>query len=186
MALPPPLPLLYTGFTMKRNLAPLLLALAGLFLIAGGLGYGWVSSAITNPEAAVLPRRLAGLPLSRADYGAAAVAEVTRMHGRSFLLTSGAHGIYGVRGESATLWVTGAPSRFLAERMVIAMAEAIDTKESPFTPVGVRQIDGRPVYELTGLGQRHYYFRSAAVVIWLGVDEAIAETTLAEVLAFYP
>jgi hypothetical protein len=186
MALLRPFSLAYTGCSMKRNLVPLLLALAGLLLIAGGLGYGWLSNTLTNPEAAVLPRHVAGLPLAQADYGAAAVAEVTRLHGQTFTLTSGAHGIYGQRGQSATLWVTGAPTRFMAERLVLAMAEAIDTRESPFTPAGVRQIDGRPVYELAGLGQRHYYFRSAAVVIWLGVDEAIAETALAELLDFYP
>jgi hypothetical protein len=170
---------------MKRNLGPIVLAAAGLLLIVGGLGYGRLSDAVANPGPAVLPQRVAGLPLSQADYGAAAVAEVTRLHGQSFSLTSGAHGVYGHRDETATLWVAGAPSRLIAGRMVTAMAEAIDTKESPFTPLGLRRVNGRPVYELTGLGQRHYYFRSAALVIWLAADESIAETVLAETLDFY-
>jgi hypothetical protein len=172
--------------TMKRHLGPLVLAVAGLLLIAGGLGYSWFSNATANPKPAVLPERVAGLPLVQADYGAAAVAEVTRLHGQSFRLTSGAHGVYGRAGETATLWVTGAPSRLIAGRMVTAMAEAIETRESPFTPLGLRRVNGRPVYELTGLGQRHYYFRSAAIVIWLAADEGLAETALAEALAFYP
>jgi hypothetical protein len=171
---------------LKRHLAPLFLAVAGLLLIVGGLAYGRLMAAVASPQAAVLPPTVAGLPLAQADYGAAAVAEVTRLHGQAFRLTSGAHGVYGRPGQAATLWVTGAPARPLAARMVTAMTEAIATVDSPFTPLGARRIDGRPVYELTGLGQRHFYFRSAATIVWLAADEGVAESALAEVLDFYP
>jgi hypothetical protein len=171
---------------MKRNLGPFVLAVTGLLLIAGGLGYNWLSNATAEPKAAVLPGRVAGLPQSQADYGVAAVNEVTRLHGQSFRLTSGAHGVYGNRDETATLWVTGAPSRLIAARMVTAMDEAIAASDSPFTPLGVRRINGRSVYALTGLGQQHFYFRSAATIIWLTADEGVAEAALAELLDFYP
>jgi len=115
------------------------------------------------------------------------VAEVTRLHGKAFPVSSGAAAMYsGHAGAMVMLWVSGAPLAPMAARMVTEMEAAIAAGDSPFTPVGVRGIDGRSVYELSGLGQRHFYFRSAALVVWLGADETVAEAALAEALAFYP
>ncbi len=36
------------------------------------------------------------------------------------------------------------------------------------------------------MGQRHFYFQSAAQVIWLAADPEMAEQALKEALAFYP
>ena len=71
-------------------------------------------------------------------------------------------------------------------KMISDMKMAIEKAESPFTPVGVRNISERTVHELTGMGQQHFYFQSASLVIWLAADEPIAETALAEALDFYP
>jgi hypothetical protein len=42
------------------------------------------------------------------------------------------------------------------------------------------------VYQVEGLGQAHYYFQSGDLIIWLAADKALADTSLAELLAFYP
>jgi hypothetical protein len=47
-------------------------------------------------------------------------------------------------------------------------------------------VNGRTLYELTGMGQRHYYFQSNNLVVWLAADDPIAETALAGALNFYP
>ena len=57
---------------------------------------------------------------------------------------------------------------------------------SPFTSDGVRTIDKRPVYELTGLGQKHFYFQAGTQVIWLAADPALAEQALQQALQFFP
>lgn len=169
-----------------RRLGPVLLLIAGVLLVAGGAGYWWFERQIAAPEAAVLPPELAGLSLAEASYGPEAVANVTRLHDQSFPLTSGAHGQYGRSGETAMLWVTGTPARLVASRMVGEMEAAIVRGNSPFQPAGTRQVNGRTVYELTGMGQRHYYFRSGTAVVWLAVDDALAEVALVETLTFYP
>ncbi|MFQ5419694.1 MAG: hypothetical protein ACE5EY_04955, partial [Anaerolineae bacterium] len=139
-----------------------------------------------TPEAAVLPETIAGLSLVQSRYGPEAVAEVTRLHDKSFPLASGAFGMYGRSDNMAMLWVTGTPLQPVATQMVAAMEEAIAKGESPFTPVGVLDVNGRQVRELTGMGQRHYYFRSGNAVIWLAADEDMADSALAETLIFYP
>jgi len=73
--------------------------------------------------------------------------------------------MYGRSDKMAMLWVTGVPLQPIAKQMVAAMEDAIETGESPFTPVGILDVNGRQVYELTGMGQRHYYFRSGADLI---------------------
>lgn len=155
-------------------------------MLLGGIGYWWFLQQTESPEAAVLPETIAGLSLAQSRYGTEAVSEVTRLHDKSFPLSSGAFGMYGRSDQMAMLWVTGAPVQPVAKQMVTAMEEAIAKGESPFTPVGVVEVNGRSVYELTGMGQRHYYFRSGSEVIWLAADEELADTALTEALDFYP
>jgi hypothetical protein len=173
------------AFMLKRY-GPLIIFVAGASLIVAGLAYSRFTQAIANPGIAPVPESIVGLPRIRVNYGSVAIAEVTQMHGQEFPLSSGAAATYGQPGSSVTLWVTGTPARLLSIRMVAQMEDAIASAESPFTPLGVRQIDGRAVYELTGMGQRHIYFRSADLVVWLAADEVIAEAALAETLGFYP
>lgn len=170
---------------LKRHTPILFLAL-GLLLILAGVVYSQVSQAIANPGAAPLPQAVVGQPRLRASFGSEAIAEVSRLHGQEFPLSSGAVATYGRPGASVTLWIAGSPARLMAVRMVAQMEDAIATAESPFTPLGVRQMDGRDVYELSGMGQRHFYFRSADLVVWLATDEDVAEAALDEISAFYP
>ena len=171
---------------MRKRLIPLTLIAAGVLLAVVSFAYWQFMSAIENPDKAALPENLAGLSLSQASYGPEAVAGVTRLHNKSFPLSSGAEAMYGRSGEMVMLWVTGTPAQPLAAKMISDMQTAIEKVESPFTPVSVRNINGRTVHELTGMGQRHFYFQSAALVVWLAADEPVAETALTEALDFYP
>lgn len=169
---------------MLKRLGPLALIAVGLLLLIGAVGWSWVSARLANPGSVSVPDAIAGLPLSQKTVGVEAVGEVARLHGKSFLLTSGAMAMYG-NGE-ASLWVSGAPASPMAAEMVRAMADKIAEGRSPFTPTQAREMNGRTVYELVGMGQRHFYFQSGLLVIWLAADEAIAEKALGEVLTFYP
>ncbi|HET6444269.1 MAG TPA: hypothetical protein VFI27_06775 [candidate division Zixibacteria bacterium] len=171
---------------MGKRLIPTILIAAGVLLAVTSAAYWQFRSAIDNPGIADVPETIAGLSLSQASYGLDAVSEVTRLHEKSFPLSSGTAAMYGQSGEMVMLWVTGTPAQPLATKMIADMETAIGKTKSPFTPVGVRNISDRAVYELNGMGQKHFYFQSAASVIWLAADEPIAEITLAEALDFYP
>lgn len=171
---------------MVKRLLPYILLIAGILLIAAGLVYRHFAALAANPGAAPLPVELVGLPQLRQSVGTAAVAELSQMHGQGFPLITGGVAAYGQASAAATIWVSGSPFAFIASRMVAQMEKAIREGGSPFTPVTVRQVDGREVFELTGMGQRHFYFRSARLVVWLAADDSIAEAALAETLDFYP
>jgi hypothetical protein len=163
----------------------LLLVVAGaaLLLFAGG---SWLYALReSGPGAAPLPETLASLSLGRSTSGQTAVEELTRMHGVEFRFTSGAVGEYGDGGQ-AILWVSGLSSAPAADQMAIDMHARIAEGRSPFTPVGQRQIGPRTIYELDGMGQKHFYFRSGELVVWMAVDTRLAETALAQILDFYP
>jgi hypothetical protein len=168
---------------LKRFGPGALIAVGGLVLLAA-IGYGAYAEALANPGAAAVPDVVAGARLVQKTVGPEAVAEVTRLHGKEFPLTSGAMATYG--NGTATLWVTGVPASPMAAEMVRAMTNKIAEGRSPFRPMGTREIHVRAVYELGGMGQRHFYFQSGSLVIWLAADEAIAEKALMETLTFYP
>jgi len=169
---------------MKRFVAILLIA-AGLFLVMGAGGYALYSRALSRPGSAPLTDQLAGLSLVQQTQGSQAVGEINRLHGKEFPLTSAAVGLYGTQG-SATLWVSGVPAGFMAERILSAMRERIAENRSPFTPTGERQDGKRILYELDGMGQKHFYFQSENLVIWLAVEPSLAEPVLEQALEFYP
>lgn len=56
---------------MQKRFAPYVLIAAGVLLLAASFAYWRFTEAVVNPEEAVLPETVAGLPLSRASYGAA-------------------------------------------------------------------------------------------------------------------
>ena len=70
--------------------------------------------------------------------------------------------------------------------MTSAMQEKIAEGNSPFTPVNEINDRNRTIYVLEGMGQKHFYFQSGNLVIWLASDEATADQALQQILEAYP
>jgi hypothetical protein len=170
---------------LSKRIISLLLILTGMLLSFGGIGYAYVMRGTSNPGAAPLPREVAGKQASRMSIGWQAAGEVSRLHGKGFPLNTAGVGDYG-SDRSITIWATGAPLKVMAGRMVIRMQDKISEGNSPFTPLGERRHAGRNIYELEGMGQKHFYFQSSNLVVWLAVNADLAEQALSETLEFYP
>lgn len=166
---------------MKR-IFPLVLIALGVLLGVGALSWSYFDRAAG--DAPSIPDQLAGL--NRSDYrtGAEAMAEFESLHGKQFPLTSGGIATYG--SDQATLWVAGASSDDIASQMVNSMREKIAQGNSPFTPLSELTDGDRTVYSLEGMGQKHYYFQSKNLVIWLAVEPALADHALQQTLEVYP
>jgi hypothetical protein len=171
---------------LKANnfLAFLLISVGTLVLIAS-LGYGFFHYNLTNPGNAPLPDSLVDLPIKTHAFGRQAVGEINQLHGLEFPLLSGAVGHYGDQGQT-TLWISGAPNPSMADKLTAKMVERIAEGDSPFRPTNERQDENRTIYALDGHGQKHFYFRSGKLVVWLAADVEIADQALAETLIFYP
>lgn len=168
-----------------KKIIPFLLILSGILLILAVVGTMLYDRAMTKPGAVPLPAQVADQQLAFKSEGQPAIDEFEHMHRQEFPLVAGSVGTYGVNNE-AKLWVAEAPLDFMAGRMVVDMRDKIATGNTPFTPVSERQQPERTIYELDGLGQKHYYFQSGKLIVWLAADEEIAEQALDKVLEFYP
>ncbi len=169
---------------MKKTFPSLIGAIGVIFILLGG-GVLFFNQAITHPRAAKLPESVAGSGLVLKSEGWRAVDEVQRLHQQDFPLTGGAVGSYGVN-RKAILWVAESPFVFLAKRMSFAMRNKIASVNSPFTPSGEFHDGDRIVYKLNGMGQKHYYFQSGKIVVWLAADADTAEQAIQDTLEFYP
>lgn len=157
----------------------------GVILVISALVYWSFSDAIAGSDTLKLPKSLAKLSLATVTYGPEAVDEITRLHGKKFAIITGAMGMYG-SDDQATLWVADFASDSTASQAINAMQEKIATADSPFTPTGQKQIDGRPLYQLDGMGQKHFYFQSDSRVIWLAANPDIAEQAYEQILRYFP
>ncbi len=168
-----------------KPILPIIFIALGSLILLGVLGYGYYNALLRNPKHALLPETIAGFNLQRQTYGTQAVDEINRMHSLEFPLSSGAVGVYGSERQ-IILWVSGAPTQSMAARLTSDMEVRIAEGNSPFTPLGSRDDGKRKVYELDGLGQKHYYFQSRKLLIWVAADFEIAEDVLSDLLVFYP
>lgn len=165
-----------------RRWLPILMMGSGVLLVAGSLLVILLNQPAKND--APLPSSLANQPLTNATYGDQAVADITRLHGKQFPITSGAVGQYGDSGQS-TLWVSESPTEGDAADLVTAMQTRIAEGRSPFSQRDVRDEGSTDILVLDGMGQQHFYFQVGKRVIWLAADPSIAEAALQDTLAFY-
>jgi len=169
---------------MKKFL-PFLVVLAGLALILAGGGVLYFNQLVASPGVVPLPPSIATLPLTAVSEGRQALNEFERLHRQEFPLVGGAVGTYGVNQE-AKIWVAESPLSLLARKMVIDMETKIAQGNSPFIPSGEFEDGGHVVYQLDGMGQRHFYFQADKLIIWLAADLSIAEQAIQEIMEFYP
>lgn len=163
---------------LPQRYGPLILLGLGFVLLIVGFWLAVGQNSIT------VPARLVGLPLSTQVTGPAALAEIERLHGQSFLLTDGAVARY--NDGAMTVWISSTWLPFLAARQVAEMTDRIAEGNSPFTPGEPRQMAGFTVYPLTGLGQAHFYFQHDRQVVWLAAPSQLAEQSLAELIRKLP
>lgn len=170
---------------MLRRWLPLSVAAVGVVLLITGSVLALLDAAPLRPQAAGLPPRLAGLVLSSWSDGPQAVAELGRMHAADLVLESAAIGRYGDAGQ-IVLWISRLPDSTAASNITEAMRTRINAVDSPFTQVALRPRQAGPITELEGTGQRHYFYASGSIVIWLGAEPALAEQALVNLQEMYP
>ena len=168
---------------MKR-IASIMLIGIGFVLYFAAAGWIYFNNLITHPTAISLPDQIAGLQIADYKTGAQAVADFTDLHGKQFPIASSAIGVYG--DAQITIWAASAPFDFITSRMVDAMREGITEENSPFTPIEQFNEGKRTIYVLEGMGQKHFYFQSKNLIIWLAAVPSIADEALKQILEAYP
>jgi hypothetical protein len=169
---------------MMKRAFPLVVITAGLLLSLAAFAQMYRSNREPVTTSGTLPVKIGGLDLNSSESGEAAISEFTSMHGKEFPVTSGDIGHYG--NGWITLWVAGTSTDPTAAEMVSGMQARIAKGNSPFTPVREIKNGNRTVYVLDGMGQKHFYFQSKNLVIWLASDASVADRAIQQILEVYP
>ena len=130
-----------------------------------------------------LPRQLAGFKQTLVLRDAGGIAEVQRLTERNIPVRSGAFAMYG--GSAVSVWTASATDSTAAQQWIAGVAARIAVGDTPFHPDTVRTIGATEVRCFTGLGQRHFCFRSGSRVVWLAANAAPAQAALEGALMFY-
>jgi hypothetical protein len=130
-----------------------------------------------------VPDHLAGYPRTMVERGAFALREVRRLHTGPLELRDAAFAVYGA--GAASVWMAEARDTAMAMRFVADMRTRIGHGDTPFSVDTTATLDGREVVVLSGMGQRHWCFRSGRRVVWIAAHRRIADTAREEAIAFY-
>jgi hypothetical protein len=131
-----------------------------------------------------IPPALAGLPRTHALQGSEALREIARLHGRSIRARDGFVAHYEQDGAVAMLYVSTAHlepiARWQLSRMVDGIQRGRSNAEGQFSHLRAREREGLTLYSALGLGQVHYFYRSAGTIVWLAADPQVAERAVAD------
>lgn len=165
----------------NKRILPLVLIAAGLILVFTAISFVLFNPNIILTGEESLPSQVVGLSMVSETRGKGAIRKISSLHGEEFVLETGVIGVYG-GNHQITLWVARTQQ---AAEMFSAMKNKIAQGNSPFTLTGERQLSGIVIDQLNGLGQTHFYFQAGDRVIWLAVNQEIAESALQQVFNFY-
>jgi len=131
-----------------------------------------------------VPASLAGNPVVTSLRGGAALADVSRLHGKTIDAVDAAVARY---GNGTTLWISASSSALAASRLFWRMNRRMANGTEVFSTPRLQQIAGRSVFVTEGIGQIHYYYQSGARVIWLAVPPGPhAAAAIEALLDLYP
>ncbi|WP_338668791.1 hypothetical protein [Pseudodesulfovibrio methanolicus] len=129
--------------------------------------------ALANDLSGLLPETVGGLKRVQLITGAAAQAEVDRLHGKSLTAEASAIARYAEGGgRPAEVWVSRVASEAEARRQTGLMVHKMfENPKSPFGNPKRLDHDGQAVYRFTGMGQVHLIWHSGDLVWWVSASE---------------
>jgi len=138
----------------------------------------------TSPVLLKLPAKAGTLHRVNTVRGTAANKFMYRMHGK----TTGTHesiiGYYGNSDNKNVLHVSAFESTENAEKALINMASKIKKGSAGFTPVTAEQINELLVYQTSGMGLKHFFYRSGRFLIWWQAEPDKADKTFQDIHTF--
>lgn len=131
-----------------------------------------------------VPAALAGISLAATARGQAALAEVSRLHGKRI---EAADAVVARYQDGTTLWVSVSATAPEASRLLWRMNRRMANGTNVFSAPRPQEIGGRTVFVTEGMGQTHYYYQSGNRVLWLTVARGThAPTAIETLLTLYP
>ncbi|TAK88076.1 MAG: c-type cytochrome biogenesis protein CcmI [Betaproteobacteria bacterium] len=129
------------------------------------------------------PKSLGDLQLLHASRGKQALEEINRLHGKDVGAKAGYVAHYEKDGAAAMVYFAQASSTAAAGRQLNEMSARIRKGNTPFSQLTGSKQGKVMIYSVLGQGQKHYFYRRDASVLWLAADESVARQSLAALFA---
>jgi hypothetical protein len=145
-------------------------------------------SACSGPEKAPapkLPAALGSLALARTIEGVEANKLIYSMHGKANSGSTSAVGYYGGTDANNVLYVSAFMNDEQAHRAFERMLSKMAEGPAGFSPPAKRPGPEPDIYETTGSGLKHFFFKRGNNVIWWQAAPGIADETFKSVLQTY-
>jgi hypothetical protein len=114
---------------------------------------------------------LKDLELVKLITGDDAIKAINKLHGMSIDVARGLIAHYEGMNDKATIWVSEASSRNLAEEQIVVMIRKMKSNSrSPFSHYRTMNKKGFRVIAFDGMGQVHYVFRDNKWVYWISAN----------------
>jgi hypothetical protein len=111
------------------------------------------------------------LELVKLITGDDAIKAINKLHGMSIDVARGLIAHYEGMNDKATIWVSEASSRNLAEEQIVVMIRKMKSNSrSPFSHYRTMNKKGFRVIAFDGMGQVHYVFRDNKWVYWISAN----------------
>ena len=138
-------------------------------------------SDISTPAVPHLPKTLGSLDLKGTVAGVKANKFLYRMHGK---LTGSQNSIIGYYGHDKrnALYISAFTDDERAVRALEKMVTKIENSKAGFAPVTVDKKEDTILYQTSGMGLSHFFYRQGNLILWWQVEPEKAEETLIPLL----
>lgn len=151
------------------------------------------ASALPGPEkkkqvmaqaerASTIPSQLGPMDLLRMSEGPEAIDRFVRFSGRQVQLIDAVFAEYEGTAGRSRLWIGWLADSLSARQTVDKLCDDIVVGGSPFSNIQEGIFDQTPVFEFSGLSQKHAYFASGSRAVWFSADTDVYQRTLYQLL----
>jgi hypothetical protein len=115
------------------------------------------------------PGEVGGLKQATHSTGAAALAEIGRLHGKEFKALSGETASYGAGPEKVTIWMTDSASKQEAQALFQQMLDRMGQTGS-YTKPEVLSIKNRAYFSTRSGGAQNYFYLRGTRIYWAALQ----------------
>lgn len=115
------------------------------------------------------PAEVVGLPRTKYLTGEAALAEVSKLHGREIEAGNAEIATYGDDRQQITIYMTNSPDKAAAQALFQAMVERMMANPTAYTRPEVLNIKNKAYFATSGNGQNHYFYLRGTRIYWVSL-----------------
>ena len=144
-----------------------------------------MSKGVPRSKAGLLaapPSKIGEMSLFNSVQGEEALESINRLHGKKIKLHDGIVAHYEKDGKMAMVWIGLASNGGEAKTLINQMVGRIKGGSKVFSFVKQFKSRGTEIFQLSGMGQRHFIYQKSDKVIWVSLDQKVKTKFLTDTM----